>query len=223
MYLNNYIRHTVIQPFTKQIEAGDYLFRQGEAGSTMFVILDGVVQLYDETGDTPTLIGTYGPGQFFGEKSVLGSANFQRFFSAQAKLRTLLLEFSLVDIPKIQFVIPDFMVMLFQSATQKLDNAYTLIRLLQSQDDMQRLIHCIVYFYRCPGLAASANRFVSITAEDIHQQIRMDKKRISRCLDELANKNILTRAKQEGHYTLKDERALLAEIDNLKAIQDKAA
>lgn len=130
-------------------------------------------------------------------------------------MRSTILEFSLKDIPHIQKVIPEFMLHMFQSAAQRLDRAYYLIRILRSENDLERLVHCILYFYRCPGLDIKSSQFIPLTVDDIHYLIRMDKKIVSRCLDELVKKNILVKRPNDC-YLLRDEKALVRILPSLE-------
>jgi CRP-like cAMP-binding protein len=219
MFLKEYINHPEIQPFLKEVQAGEHLFRQGEMGRSMFVILDGIVQLFDDGGDEQHLIGTFGPGQFFGEKALVKPQRHQRFYSALAQIRTTTLEVSLADLPTIESVIPDFMLKMFQSAAQRLDRAYYLIRVLRSTDDMERLIHSILYLYRSPGLEGASTHLVPLTVDDIHYLINMDKTKLVKCLEALVSQNILVKRPNDC-YLLRDEHALVRAIS---LAQPKAA
>jgi uncharacterized protein (DUF2225 family)/CRP-like cAMP-binding protein len=51
---------------------GDFVFREGEPGEEMFVVLSGGVNIYiGSFDDTPINASTIGPGNFFGEMSLL--------------------------------------------------------------------------------------------------------------------------------------------------------
>lgn len=52
-------------------EAGEYIFRQGEAGSRMYLILDGEVEMLVREHGRAVSIGTYGPGEFVGEEVIV--------------------------------------------------------------------------------------------------------------------------------------------------------
>lgn len=221
MKLAQYILHPVIQDFVKDFEAGDWLFRQGETGTTMYLIVDGIVQLFDENEEGMHLVGTYGPGQFFGEKTMV-VPTLQRFFSAQAQMKTTIMEFKRADIPTIQKVIPDFMMLMFQAAVNRLERAYYLNRVLRSSDDLERLIHCIIYFYRCPGVEGVAARYLPLTVEDVVYLISMEEKRVRKCLDELARRNILVKRPNDC-YLLRDEKGLMTVMPELERLLTEAA
>jgi CRP/FNR family transcriptional regulator, cyclic AMP receptor protein len=74
----------------RTVQPGEILFRDGEPGDSMFIVQDGAVELFvkDTAGQRITL-HTAGPGEFFGELSLLDGGS--RTASAQVKDTTQLL------------------------------------------------------------------------------------------------------------------------------------
>jgi F420-non-reducing hydrogenase small subunit len=67
---------------------GDTIFRQGEAGDTMYIIAEGGVRIYEESSGGRYLLATLGPRDFFGEMSLL--TDRPRSATAVARGRTRL-------------------------------------------------------------------------------------------------------------------------------------
>jgi len=61
------LMHGAHKPQFKHLAAGDTLVRQGDPGSDMFLVLDGVIRV-DRDGDQ---LAEYGPGAILGERSYL--------------------------------------------------------------------------------------------------------------------------------------------------------
>jgi CRP-like cAMP-binding protein len=61
----------LFQRFGKEFPRGAVLFREGEAGRDMFVVHEGRVRISKSAGGQETVLGTLGPGEFFGEMSIL--------------------------------------------------------------------------------------------------------------------------------------------------------
>jgi CRP-like cAMP-binding protein/predicted GNAT family N-acyltransferase len=55
----------------RDVAAGEHVLRKGERGSSMFLILDGAVEVRDERGGNRRVLGTLGAGQIFGEAGFL--------------------------------------------------------------------------------------------------------------------------------------------------------
>lgn len=61
----------LFQRFGKEFPRGAVLFREGERGSEMFVVHEGRVRISKTAAGHETVLGTLGPGEFFGEMSIL--------------------------------------------------------------------------------------------------------------------------------------------------------
>jgi NADH dehydrogenase len=53
-------------------EPGEVVFEEGDTGDSLYMILAGQVQVIKRIGDEPQVIGTLGPGEYFGEMALLG-------------------------------------------------------------------------------------------------------------------------------------------------------
>jgi CRP-like cAMP-binding protein len=57
--------------FAREFAQGTVLFREGEAGQQMFVVRRGLVGISKTSQGVETVLATLGPGEFFGEMSIL--------------------------------------------------------------------------------------------------------------------------------------------------------
>ncbi len=55
----------------QQVDAGDYLYRAGDAGYDFYVVLSGQVEILLDADDGGRVIATHGPGRFLGELNLL--------------------------------------------------------------------------------------------------------------------------------------------------------
>jgi CRP-like cAMP-binding protein len=51
--------------------AGTFVFRKGSPGAALYIVLSGEVRIYDEVDGTEIEIARTGPGEYFGEISLL--------------------------------------------------------------------------------------------------------------------------------------------------------
>jgi CRP-like cAMP-binding protein len=63
----------LFQRFGKEFPKGSVLCREGEPGKEMFVIQAGKVTISKRVGDIEKVLTTLGPGEFFGEMSILNN------------------------------------------------------------------------------------------------------------------------------------------------------
>jgi CRP-like cAMP-binding protein len=61
----------LFQRFGKEFPRGAVLFREGEPGRDMFVVHEGRVRISKSAGGQEAVLGSLGPGEFFGEMSIL--------------------------------------------------------------------------------------------------------------------------------------------------------
>ncbi|MFB0515826.1 MAG: Crp/Fnr family transcriptional regulator [Candidatus Neomarinimicrobiota bacterium] len=76
----------------RRVNKDEVIFRDGESGQTMFIILEGQVEISKMLGDQKTILAKLGPGSIFGEMSIIN--NYPRSATATAVTNVLLLEIS---------------------------------------------------------------------------------------------------------------------------------
>lgn len=57
--------------YTVEFKAGEYVFREGDLGTEMYIINEGKVEILNQVGDEEQILATLEKGDFFGEMSVL--------------------------------------------------------------------------------------------------------------------------------------------------------
>ena len=62
---------SLYQRFGKEYPRGHVLFREGEPGAEMYVVQRGLVRISKRIGDGEKVLSALGPGEFFGEMSIL--------------------------------------------------------------------------------------------------------------------------------------------------------
>jgi len=75
-----------------KVDTGEFLLRQGEASASMFLVVDGAVDVLSDTGRAQKVVchETLGPGALFGESSMLRTAASPASYVARE--RTVLVE-----------------------------------------------------------------------------------------------------------------------------------
>lgn len=204
----------------KTVDTGDYLFRQGQRGNTMFIILQGTLELVAERDGEDHLIAIMQAGQFLGEKAMVKDTPYQRAFSARAASPVSVLELSVKEMGVIQKEAPELMINImkksFEVAAERLDRANYLIRVLRSSDNLRRLCDCIQYLCRTTGEKSVEGVRVPLTVDNIYYYIDMDRKEIESYLKRLVAKKLLVPA-GENHYTIPDETALFTYFEELRS------
>src|SRR5215218_4367245 len=76
--------------YALELKEGDYVFREGELGTEMYIINEGKVEILNQVGDEEQALAVLEKGDFFGEMSVL--EDLPRAASARALTDIRLLE-----------------------------------------------------------------------------------------------------------------------------------
>ena len=71
------------------VDAGEYVFRQGEAGTRMFLILDGQVEILVREHGRTASVAVYGPGEFVGEEAIVETGTYSSDGRAVTDVRIL--------------------------------------------------------------------------------------------------------------------------------------
>ncbi len=193
-----------------------YLFRQGQLGQSMFIILEGVVRLVAERDGEEHVEAIVEAGEFLGEKALLSDGPHQRHFSAFAWTGTRALELNHEALYIIQNESPDIMVQIlkrsFEIAAARLDRANHLARVLRSSDNQQRIIDCIRYFCRTAGKKDPKGTKVALSAKGLYYHIDMPLDQIEHFIHRLVEQRLLLKGPTKGYYIVPDEGALLGFI-----------
>ncbi len=81
----------IIAPLVRcHLDPGDVLFREGDTGEAMYLVMSGIIEIYTTRAGENVTIRTFMPGTYFGELSLLGQQT--RSASARAIEDTVLLE-----------------------------------------------------------------------------------------------------------------------------------
>jgi NADH dehydrogenase len=72
-------------------EPGDVVFRQGEIAGSFYVIVGGSVQIYREEDGRETEVATLGPGEYFGEMSLLEGVTHTALARARSPVDLLIM------------------------------------------------------------------------------------------------------------------------------------
>jgi len=124
--------------FARILKAGEAIFREGDAGDTMFVIRKGKVRITKRVRGGAKTFAVLGPGEFFGEMAILNRA--PRSATAIAAEDVMLLE---VDARRFEAMITkqaEIAVRFIQKLALRLEDADQLIAILTKRDPKTRVI-----------------------------------------------------------------------------------
>lgn len=203
-----------LKKLVRRYEAGQFLFQQGQMGQTMFIILDGRVDLIADRDGEEHVVLSLGSGEFMGEKSLIKGATYQRSFGAKSQITTTAVEIGMKDIETIRKTNPagmvDILSRVFQLAITRLEKMNHLVRTLRGSNNHSRCAELILFFSKTAGTPnASGKREFSLSEESIHYHIDMEPAAIHQTLEDFIKVGALERT-SENRYCILDESKLIA-------------
>jgi CRP-like cAMP-binding protein len=209
------MEHAKLKKFLKHIPADTFLFRQGELGNTMFIILDGTVELIAERNEATHVTGILEAGEFLGERAITMKEAYRRYYSAKAIQHTNALEIGSQDLEFLRITAPDIMtdimVRAFNVAARRLSRMNILVHSLRSSDNDERFIRCILYFCRTAGREMPGGTEVALSAQGIHYYIDMPLAEVEARLNDLQARQLIERVNHEFFF-IRDVGAIAAEL-----------
>jgi CRP/FNR family cyclic AMP-dependent transcriptional regulator len=83
---------TLFQKFGKEIPPGTVLVREGEPGKEMYVIQAGKVRIWKKVRDVEKVLAVLGPGEFFGEMSIISNKPRSASATVEETARVLVID-----------------------------------------------------------------------------------------------------------------------------------
>jgi len=194
------------------------LFKQGDKGNTMFIIIEGHVQLTQKTMSTVRMVDVVGPGEMLGEKAILSDQPYKRGLTAIAKSEVALLEFDQKNLQVIQTRMPNFIIMLLRMVTQRLDRANEIVNILQLHDSAEKIAQYLMFFARLNGTKVAQGVQFRLTTAQIHSNLNVPDTYIKEFIDVMVKNGVLLIKGED--FVLTDDQKL---IGCLTLVKERAA
>lgn len=216
MDLAHFLEHPIFKPYHKRFKPGQYLFKQGSMGDTMFIILEGKIHLLSESEHGEFCIAVMGAGQFLGERALVSVDPYQRRFSVRAATEVMVMELGHTDIINIEKQAPYIKKMILtrslEVAEERLDRANNLVTVLRPKETRDRILRLIEYFSHSIGSHDKQGVRFHRLSENIAFYVEDSAGETSTILKELLQNGILIQDK-EGDYILPSLEALSQYIE----------
>ena len=197
----------LLRRFARDFPRGTVLFREGDAGSEMFVVQRGQVSISARVGAVEKVLSTMGQGEFFGEMSILNRA--PRSATAVCVEDCQLL---VVDARTFEAMVranSEIAVRMIQKLAERLAEADRQIENLLLRDARARVVHYV------SGVAArSPGTPLDLPPAELAARLDVDAKAVGEVLRTLERAGLL--AGSEGAWTVPDVDRLRHFLDLLQ-------
>jgi len=170
--------------FGKSCPTGTVLFREGDEGTTMYVLQSGRVRISKESKDSSKTLAVLGPGEFFGEMAILNRKPRTATAEVVEAARLLVLDAKTFEAMVLSNV--EIAVRLIKKLARRLDNADTLIEILMHRDPKARVILGLSREAEQGGIEQDdGSMLVPLSRQDLAAQVRLTPDEIADVLSRL--------------------------------------
>jgi CRP-like cAMP-binding protein len=179
----------------RDFEAGEVLFREGEAGSELYVIQRGSVRLSKLVDDVATTLCDLGEGEFVGELAVVRSRPHAATATALSPVKCLV-----IDPPTLEAMVTgdeEIAVRFIQTLTERLAASYDLLAVVGRRDSRSRLCLAIARHAEIGGEQRPEGIWVQKRLGDIGDECAVPAAEVGDIAKQLVSQKLL-RIKRDG-------------------------
>jgi CRP/FNR family transcriptional regulator, cyclic AMP receptor protein len=158
--------------FGREYQAGDVLFREGEAGDVMFVIQSGAVRISKEVGGEHRMLAVLGPGEFLGEMAILNGKPRTATATVVEDARCLVIEARTLESMVARNA--EIAIRLIKKLAKRLDSADALVEILMHRDPKARVMLALSRHAEGFGEEGEGGIRVRTTAADLALEVGVD-------------------------------------------------
>lgn len=178
----------LFERFGKQFPAGHALFREGEHGKEMFVIQSGKVRISKVVRDTEKTLAILGPGEFFGEMSILNEKPRSANATVEEEAKLLV-----IDPRTFEAMIrgnAEIAIRMIKKLASRLQEADTQIENLLLKDHNSRVVHFLSSAAKNGKLEDGGVR-VEISMKDMSAKLGLETEQVNEVVSKLVKARLV--------------------------------
>jgi len=198
--------------FGRTYPAGEVLFRDGEAGTEMYVIQSGRVRICKQVRDIEKTLATLGAGEFFGEMAILNEKPRSATAVVDEDARLLV-----IDSKTFEAMVTgntEIALRIIRKLARRLDAADSLIEVLLYRDPKARVILGLSRVAEEHGEEVEGGIFVPITAGELADQVGLDEPVAREVIERLVRAGMIQEV--QGGWVVSDIPRLQAFLEFLE-------
>ncbi|OGQ17306.1 MAG: cyclic nucleotide-binding protein [Deltaproteobacteria bacterium RBG_16_71_12] len=203
---------SLIERFGRSVPAGQVLFREGDPGTEMFVIQSGRVRLTRTIRGQDKLLAELGPGEFFGEMSIINDKprTATAVIAEDAQLLVL-------DPKTFEAMIKantEIAVRMIKKLAKRLDDANAQIENLLLGDANSRVVHALLLQARTTAPDEKGAVRIPLGAADLAQRTNVEDTKVVEVLERLERSRLVLAA--DGGVVVPDPAKLVEFLEFLE-------
>lgn len=173
----------LFQRIGKELPTGTVIFKEGETGKEMYVIQSGKIAITKKIRDVEKVLATLGPGDFFGEMSVLNnkSRSANAVVAEDAKLLVVepkMFESMIRNNIEIAIRIIKMLAKRLQEADDQIEN-------LLHKDANSRVVHTLAQFAESKGQKVEGGIRIQLAVADIASRTALTEKQVNDVMEKV--------------------------------------
>ena len=179
----------LFQRFGREFTKGTVLFKEGEPGKEMYVVQSGKVNITKKVRDTEKILATLGPGEFFGEMSILN--NKPRSAGATIAEDAKLL---VIDPRTFEAMLrgnAEIAVRLIKKLGERLAEADDQIENLLLRDPVSRLVHQLMQQAQRRGRQVAQGILVAGNMRELHSRMGLQAEELDEALQKIVKARLV--------------------------------
>jgi CRP/FNR family transcriptional regulator, cyclic AMP receptor protein len=179
----------------RDFQAGEVMFREGDAGAEMYVIQRGSVRLSKLVDDVATTLCDLGEGDFVGELALVRGRPHPATATALSPVKCLV-----IDTPTLEAMVTgddEIAVRFIKELTERLASSYDLLAVIGRRDARTRLCLAIARHAEASGETRPEGLWVSKRLGDIGDECAVPAAEVGDIAKQLVSQKLL-RIKRDG-------------------------
>lgn len=190
--------------FSRELQPGSVLFREGDEGNEMFVIQAGHLRITKRIAQGEKILATLGPGEFVGEMAILNAKprTATAVVTDDGPARVLA-----IDSKRFEQMIAhnrEIVFRLIKRLAARLDSADALIEILMHKDPKARLVRALARHAESFGEPRQDGVRVALTAEELAAQVNVELPVTHEVLSRLRRVRVISIDEQDGTLLVHD-------------------
>lgn len=203
--------------FGRRVAAGTVLFREGELGSTMYVIQKGKVRITRAVGDREALLAVLPAGEFFGEMAII--TNSSRSATATVEEDAMLLEIDAATFEAMVRARAEIALRMIKRLAMRLEQANRQIEVLLHRTADHRVMHYLANEASERGEPHQAGLLVQVPVQHLCDHLGLNEEEVARALERLIAAKLVVRT-WEDRFVVADVSELTNSQERIE-IQDR--
>ncbi|MBI5489913.1 MAG: cyclic nucleotide-binding domain-containing protein [Deltaproteobacteria bacterium] len=200
----------------KTFPKGTVLFREGDPGAEMFIILSGSIRVSKQIGNLERTITVMGAGEFIGEMAILTGENRSATATIEDEARLVPIDAAMLE--NLVARSPEVAVRLLKRLAFRLKATNDLAAILLHRDARVRVVRGVALLVETRGVDRGEDEvYIEVSPVELAGQLGLEPAEVTEVLERLERGGMIASVPGEGGYTVRDLERLREFVDFITA------